>query len=281
MNKMRTLLFGLLVAALSSGCGIDEEQHRAVVEDLEQCKTDYAALEAARAETEEALNTELADLNARIAALTDERNELQTGLDAAMLSLETYTEKTGTLEQKLNATTKELAQLRQQRAEAEKRVQEYRNLLSKFASMIEAGTLKVVVRDNKMLLQLPDNVLFDTGKTKVKEQGVAALVQIADVLKNVANRDFLVAGHTDNVPISSGRFDSNWELSTARAVEVVQLLQEAGVSPEVLAAAGYGEYEPIASNETKEGRALNRRIEIVLMPNINELPPLPADVATM
>jgi len=90
----------------------------------------------------------------------------------------------------------------------------------------------------------------------------------------VPDRQFLVAGHTDNVPIRTEQFPSNWELSTRRAVEIVHYLVAQGMNPKVVAAAGYGEFDPIAANDTAEHRAQNRRIEIALQPNISDLPPI-------
>src|SRR5262249_42642608 len=125
-----------------------------------------------------------------------------------------------------------------------------------------------------MLIALPNDILFDSGQTAVKPDGKTALAGVAQALGTVSDRDFLVAGHTDNVPIRTALFPSNWELSTPRAVEVVHLLVADGMNPKVLAAAGYGEFDPVAPNDTAEHRAQNRRIEIVLQPNISDLPPL-------
>jgi chemotaxis protein MotB len=96
---------------------------------------------------------------------------------------------------------------------------------------------------------------------------------VAKILANV-DRRFLVVGHTDNVPIKTAAFASNWELSTARAVEVVQILIKEGMNPKSLSAAGYSEFDPVAANDTPDHKALNRRIEIVLQPNLSDLPPL-------
>jgi chemotaxis protein MotB len=119
-------------------------------------------------------------------------------------------------------------------------------------------------------------VLFDSGQTTVKPSGRQALTQVASILRSISDRHFQVAGDTDNVPISSAAFPSNWELSTRRAVEVVHFLIEQGMKPELLSAAGYGEFDPVASNDSPEGRKKNRRIEISLQPNIDELVSLPA-----
>ena len=94
------------------------------------------------------------------------------------------------------------------------------------------------------------------------------------MLASIQNRDFQIAGHTDNKPIKSARFPSNWELSTARGVAVTRFLAANGVPETRLSAAGYADTQPVASNDTPEGRAQNRRIEIVLMPNLDELPDL-------
>jgi chemotaxis protein MotB len=141
--------------------------------------------------------------------------------------------------------------------------------------MIDAGELKVKVRDGRMVIELSNDVLFDSGQTKIKPAGQKAIGEVATILKTIPGRRFQVAGDTDNVPIERARFPTNWELSAARAVEVVRLLVKTGVKPSLLSAAGYGEFDPIAPNTDAEGRARNRRIEITLQPNIEELVALP------
>jgi chemotaxis protein MotB len=122
-------------------------------------------------------------------------------------------------------------------------------------------------------------VLFDSGKTALKADGKDAIGKVAQVLTTIEDRHFLVGGHTDNVPIKNAKFPSNWELSTARAVEVTKLLIAGGMKPQVLGAAGYAEADPVASNDTPEGKAQNRRIEIVLEPNLSDLPNLDSLIA--
>jgi chemotaxis protein MotB len=95
------------------------------------------------------------------------------------------------------------------------------------------------------------------------------------VLRTIAGRRFQVAGHTDNVAITTARFRSNWDLSAARAVEVVRILIAQGLKPELVSAAGYGEFDPIAPNDTPQSKGKNRRIEITLQPNIDELVAVP------
>ena len=130
----------------------------------------------------------------------------------------------------------------------------------------------LIVRDGRMIIALESDVLFDSGKTVIKPAGQTALAKVAQVLAGITDRKYQVAGHTDDVPIHSARFPSNWQLSTSRAVEVVNFLITSGMKAQQLSAAGYGEFDPVAPNDTPENRALNRRIEIVLEPNLADLP---------
>jgi chemotaxis protein MotB len=140
--------------------------------------------------------------------------------------------------------------------------------------MIASGKLRVRIVRGRMVVELSENILFDSGKSELKKEGTAALQEVAGVLSSIPDREFQIAGHTDNVPIKSAKFPSNWGLSTARAVTVARSLASQGVPANRLSAAGYAESQPVASNDTPEGRAQNRRIEIVLMPNLDELPDL-------
>jgi chemotaxis protein MotB len=141
--------------------------------------------------------------------------------------------------------------------------------------MIDAGRVSIHVRHGRIVLSLRNDVLFDEGKTDLKPAGKQALADVAQALRTVSSRSFQVAGHTDNLPIKSKEFPSNWELSTARAVVVVKFLSQQGVNPSALSAAGYGEFDPVAANTDAANRTKNRRIEISLVPNIEELISLP------
>jgi chemotaxis protein MotB len=146
--------------------------------------------------------------------------------------------------------------------------------------MIDAGKLEVTTRQGRMIVKLPAEILFASGSAQLSEAGHAPLKELAGVLKQFPDRRFMVAGHTDNVPIGPSNFKSNWELSTARAVTVTEFLASSGVNPSRLTAAGYSEYDPIRPNATEAGRSENRRIEIVLLPNVNEISALSKAAAT-
>jgi chemotaxis protein MotB len=231
-------------ALAAGGCGVPQEEHDQVVKDLDTCKKNLADAKS-NAESE----------RTKLQAQVDELGQKKDALLKAM-----------------GASKKELDALRVAQAAAEKRAAVYKQLMAKLQSMIDSGKLKVEIRKGRMIVKLSDKILFDPGKTKLKAEGQAALKQVAAALKDIADRDFLVAGHTDNVPIKSRMFKSNWELSAARGVEVVKFLQAEGMDPKHLGAAGFSEYDPVGNNDDDEGKKTNRRIEIVLMPNIEELP---------
>ena len=111
----------------------------------------------------------------------------------------------------------------------------------------------------------------------LSKAGQSALSEVLDVLIAFKDRRFVIAGHTDDRKIRTRKFKNNWDLSTARAVSVVQFMIKAGYAAGNLAAAGYGEFDPVSPNDTSEGRQLNRRIEIILVPDLSELPTLTAD----
>lgn len=177
-------------------------------------------------------------------------------------------------EEAANASQAELRELRAEHDEAEKRLEAFQSLTAKFRKMIDSGRLAVVVRRGRMVVKLPAGVLFESGSAELSKDGVDALRDVAAILKQVRDRRFMVAGHTDNVPVGSptSPFMNNLDLSTSRALVVAQSLIKAGMNPAQLIAAGYGEYEPVADNRTEAGRRENRRIEIVLMPNFTEIP---------
>jgi chemotaxis protein MotB len=123
---------------------------------------------------------------------------------------------------------------------------------------------------NRLTMTMVDKIIFPSGSAEISKAGKKVLDKVVSILKDVKDKRIQVEGHTDNVPIVSdlkNKFPTNWELSTARATEVVRYLQETGgIEPQLLSATGYASYQPVAPNETDAGRHKNRRIEIVLLP---------------
>jgi chemotaxis protein MotB len=123
-----------------------------------------------------------------------------------------------------------------------------------------------------MVLALPSDVLFDSGSARLSATGKEAVQQVGSVLSGMGRRRVQVEGHTDNVPIHNDQFASNWELASARALVVVRAMMHSGMPSDAISAASYGEFHPAASNDEPKGRAMNRRIEVVLLPDLSSLP---------
>jgi chemotaxis protein MotB len=241
------------------GMGTYDVKVRELNESVRKEKAQAAEIDRLKAELSEAthglaiLRRKFQELGQNVDHLSSERGRLAAGLQDA---------------------EKQLDEVRRQKAAAEARAATFRSLVDRLRSMIDAGQLKVTIRNGRMLIVLPNDVLFDSGKIDLKSAGKTTLTQVGQVLAGIGDRRFLVAGHTDNLPIKTAKFASNWELSTGRAVSVAKLLSAGGVKPELVGAAGYAEFAPIASNETPDGRRQNRRIEIILEPNLSDLPDL-------
>lgn len=209
--------------------------------------------------------TEHADFSRRAVACETEYAAKKADFEATNKDLER-------MRADMNATVTELTQLREQRAAQDKRIAAFQELQAKFKAIIDDGKISVVKREGRMVVELPAEILFASGKAELSREGEMALMEVAVILKQFPERRFLIAGHTDNYEVRNPKYGDNWGLSSARAVNVVKFLIEAKMKPENLAATGYGEHHPITENKTAKGRQANRRIEIVLVPNLDEMP---------
>lgn len=171
-----------------------------------------------------------------------------------------------------SALSDALTDMRERNSEARERIQEYRDLLAKFKDLIDAGKLKVKIVDGRMTVELPSDILFASGSADLSPEGRATIKEITSVLVEVAERKYQIEGHTDDWPINTRRFRSNWELGAGRAITVVNTMIDAGMPPGRVSAASFAETQPVGDNETNEGRAHNRRIEIVILPDLSSLP---------
>lgn len=215
-------------------------------------------------------------LRSRVESLEAELERLEARRARAETRFEEARQEVHRLEAVLNQRGSEFRRLEQQlrtlraiEREARERNRIYQDVIDRFRSLIDGGQLSVSVDRGRLVIHLPQDVLFRSGSATLAAEGRETLGQVATVLADLDDRSFQVEGHTDDVPISTERFPSNWELSTARALSVVRLLVSEGVPPENVSGAGYGEHQPVASNATADGRRRNRRIEIVMLPNLD------------
>jgi len=146
-------------------------------------------------------------------------------------------------------------------------------LEQKLSQEINDKQIKLQMMEKGLVITVVGDLLFDSGKAKIRSEAYPLLDKVSAILKdNMAQFNVGIEGHTDNVPIKHSGWKSNWELSSARALSVVHyLVKDQGISPERLSAIGYGEYRPVASNDSRDGRKQNRRVEIVILPNVTKV----------
>ncbi len=218
--------------------------------EVARLKEDNTELEKILRAKEDTLSKNIINLRAQISELEKENEDLKQSVDKLQSAAETLE--------------------RQRQEEMNEMKSTYDDLLEGMKSEIEKGKITITQLKGKLKVNMLDEILFDSGKTTIKPEGVEVLERVGEILLNVKDRAINVEGYTDNVPIGpelARRYPTNWELSAARATNVARYLQEKiGIDPTLLSATGYGEYQPVASNEDEEGRARNRRIEIVLVP---------------
>ena len=177
------------------------------------------------------------------------------------------------LESELAAKQKSLLELQRILARKDSAVKALRAKVTKALLGFEGKGLSIEIRNGKVYVSLEESLLFRSGSWEVNERGASALKQLAEVLEANPDINVLIEGHTDNVPYrGSGQVKDNWDLSVMRATAIVKILtRNSGVNPARLTAAGRSEYVPVASNATAEGKAKNRRTEIILTPKLDEL----------
>jgi chemotaxis protein MotB len=300
----KTLLISLALLAAATGC-VSSGKYDQALADSSKASAALRTEKAARAAALKQKDAELARYTDALARLDAKNRELaeelhmtvdryagcSTSLDEISAqdkelraelarlgkNVDELLSSRGALASSLAQARSRLEELRKAQAAAEARASLFRSLALKLRRMVDAGELEIALRSGRMVLVLPTDVLFDSGKAKVGSRGKEALAQVAGALGTFKDRRFQVSGHTDDDPIRYSGFESNWELSTARALQVVKVLTENGMAPATLSAAGYGEFEPIGQNDTPEHKAKNRRIEITLQPNIDELVAVPQE----
>ncbi|UQA62127.1 OmpA family protein [Polyangium aurulentum] len=259
----KLLLGAVLFAAIAGqpGCGYSEDEMQAKIREIDGLKSQLDAEQGRNRKTKsdlEEAKAQIEQLKQQLKAAGVDISKLNANLEEQSKALEDYRRRADQLE----AIKKRFEMLRE-----------------KLQALTKLG-LNVTVRNNRMVIQLPGDVLFDLGKETLKKDGQDILLKVAEVVRNdqgLAQRSFQVAGHTDNAPLQGGRFKDNWGLSVMRAREVLAFLVSpndkggGGLNPERWSAAGYGDTDPIKPNDTPENKQANRRCELVVLPNVEEM----------
>jgi len=264
----RALAFAVLAFSLTA-C-VSTATYKKKEAEASKFRQDWEDEVAKRAVLQEKIRTMQAQLDTLVGDVNSLREKIRSDEDSLSVKeaeLRASRDRLLELQALVDELSKSKKKLEAAKAELEKKSDEYAQLASSLRGEIEAGRIELMELRGKTTVQLKDKILFASGSATIGADGRDALRKVADALRGLQGKVIRVEGHTDNVPTgSSGAFASNWELSTARALAVVHFLQDAGVDPTRLAGSGFAEFQPISSNGTPEGRSLNRRIEIVLVP---------------
>jgi len=253
---------------------LKEKEANDTARNLQELQQKYSDLISENKSRTEKLDCDVAGLSQDKETLTAENKKLTEILNAKSdelsRELAEVRQRSSELEDEHNRLKDETVNLRKTKAEeAQKTSRTYEEMLEKMKIEISQGQVTISELKGKLTVNLVDAVLFDSGKSEVKPAGLVVLQKVIDILKTVKDKAIRIEGHTDNVQISgslSKKYPSNWELSSARAINVTRYLQQQGIDPSVLSAVAYGEHHPVAGNNSDEGKARNRRIEIILVP---------------
>ncbi len=285
----------LLGLALSLGACVSKNTFQQKVNEADLLTRDVADLSTANAELRQdkiTLQGDMSKLNSRLVDSLQQNSKLQRNLLAANANQERQEGNLSLHQQQIAAMHEQLTDMQQTNdqllttieelnlaLEKEKIAREarlakvkntYNQLVGALEDEIKRGELTISNLEGQLSVNLLNKILFDSGKTVIKKEGQKVLKSLGDVLNKFPEKALQIEGHTDNVQISSRlkeRYPTNWELSTARATSVVHFLQDkVGLPGERMIAAGLSEYQPVSSNDDTEGRAQNRRIQILLVP---------------
>lgn len=275
MKRSNSIIAGLIATlAIGGGC-VSAKKYEALEADLAkaqgeltQARTEIKDLSVALEEAEAEGET----LRGKVASLEEQLALAETRASDAEQQLAEVLKDRSKLAASVEDMQRALAELQRKQAQVEARAAEYRNVLAKFKSLIDNGKLKAKIVDGRMVLELQTDILFASGSADLSAEGATTIREVGALLGTIPDRKFQVEGHTDNVPIKTKSYPSNWELASARAINVVKEMVNAGMPGKRISAASFADTRPTASNQTDEGRAANRRIEIVIQPDLSDLP---------
>lgn len=267
----------LSLSLAAGGCGYSENEWQAELAKYNQLSQQNDKEKAAHAADKKALDEQIQ----LVAQLKDQLEKMGVNVSTLSQQLEQTGSQNKTLAKNLEDVNQALREYQERAAQLERIKQRFEVLRDKLKKLTELG-LKVEIRRNRMVIRLPGDVLFASGDDKLRPEGKKVLDQVADVIRNdkqLAGRYFQIAGHTDNKPLKGGHFVDNWGLSVMRARQVLVYLIApldpkeggGGLDPVRLHAAGYGDTDPVGKNGTDAERQQNRRVELVLMPDVEEM----------
>ncbi len=273
MKTRSIILMTAIVALAATGC-VSKKKYAALDADYKSLQSEYTTTQLALTECQtggKSLQAMLADARKGNEDLQKNYAELQNLLNQSMANNSQGNVNISKLVDEINASNKYIKQLIDAKSKSDSLNMVLTNNLTRSLSSSELRDVDVKVLKGVVYISLADNMLFRSGSYQISDKAMDILSKIAKIIKDYKDYDVLVEGNTDNVPISKTNIRNNWDLSALRASSVVQVLQDKfGVDPSRLTAGGRGEYNPIATNSTPEGRQLNRRTQIIITPNLDQ-----------
>ncbi len=246
--------------ALQSSYNSLQATNSQLVRDGEQCKSNL-----------DRANVQISGLQDRINAELEHVKSLQAALDKCLTSASQGNVNVSKLVDEINASNKYIQELIASKSKSDSLNMVLTNNLTRSLSREEMQDVDVKVLKGVVYISLSDNMLYKSGSYEISDRAGSTLAKIAKIITDYKDYDVLIEGNTDNVPISKPNIRNNWDLSALRASSVVQALQNNyGVDPKRLTAGGRGEYNPVASNDTPDGKSKNRRTEIIITPKLNQ-----------
>ncbi|MEY8869404.1 MULTISPECIES: flagellar motor protein MotB [Flavobacteriaceae] len=257
-----------------------KKDYDATVAQRDKLQTDYDATKTNLDNLKESYDALEKNSSSAIAANSKKNRELLAQLEAKEQALAAENERLEKLKKELESRSQRVAELENVIASKDAAMTRLKDAISKALTNFEGKGLTVEQRDGKVYVSMENKLLFQSGSWAVGANGREAVKQLGSVLAENPEIAILIEGHTDNVPYTgSGQLSGNWDLSTKRATAIVTILREnPSINPENLTAAGRGEFAPVASNDTAEGKAKNRRIEVILTPKLDEISKLLNDI---
>ncbi|OKY85885.1 MAG: hypothetical protein BHV69_04210 [Bacteroidales bacterium 52_46] len=273
MKTRSIILMTAIVALAATGC-VSKKKYAALNADYKSLQSEYNTTQLALTECQtggKSLQAMLADARKGNEDLQKNYAELQNLLNQSMANNSQGNVNISKLVDEINASNKYIKQLIEAKSKSDSLNMVLTNNLTRSLSSSELRDVDVKVLKGVVYISLADNMLFRSGSYQISDKAMDILSKIAKIIKDYKDYDVLIEGNTDNVPISRTNIRNNWDLSALRASSVVQVLQDKfGVDPSRLTAGGRGEYNPIATNSTPEGRQLNRRTQIIITPNLDQ-----------
>ncbi|MFZ3274406.1 MAG: OmpA family protein [Lutibacter sp.] len=258
---------------------------KALEADLEKLNSDYdvlktqkeildnefVSLQSKHKNLDESYNVLSTQSSKKLAEQSQKNQELLVQLEEKERKLAIESDRLAKLQNELAERSNQINELQSLIDAKEAQMQQLKNAISSALLSFEGKGLTVVQKNGKIYVSMENKLLFDSGSWAVGSEGKKAVEQLASVLSKNPDINVLIEGHTDNVPYTGATVIDNWDLSVKRATAIVRILQNKGVNPTQITAAGRSEYVMVGSNATPEGKAKNRRIEIILAPNLDEI----------